>query len=395
MTALAKQQNTNALSRPHASSYFTPEQAATLKNVICPGLSDSELDLVAEVAKQTGLSPFLKQLYVQKRWDNLSNSMRLIITTGIDGYRLSAERTGKYIGQRPYEWCGTDGQWRDIWLSKAPPAAARVTVLKAGCEPFVAVARFDAYAQTVKGGGLNSMWQKMGAEQLAKCAEALALRKAFPQELSGVYTQEEMAQAENPEPVRADVIEPPPRAAQLPVQASQREDSSSGKHAAPKLPTRTAKNYAVKECADKPFTELSDGELSAYLAYYTEKLPSLTQPNHVQAVEATIAAAEMELERRIQEEGQPLDDDNAADPFEEPAPAAEPANDGAPAQMVEYIDPDGVVRQVPADSLEGQLALSLAAKGIDRTDESEPWGLSDGMPTKAKAEKRATRKGAA
>lgn len=236
-------------------------------------------------------------------------------------------------------------------------------------------------------------WSEYPKRMIKMRARSWCLRDGAADILKGLAQGEE---AQDMEPVRASVVAEPPRTA-LPAQSSepQREESSSGKLEAPKLPTRTSKNYAVTALRDKPFTELSDGELTEYLAYYTEKKGSPVfqglHAAHQAAVDATIAAAELELERRIQEEGQPLDNDNAADPFEEPA--AEPA--AALGEMVEYIDPDGVVRQVPADSLEGQLALSLAAKGIDRTDESEPWGLSDGMPTKAKAEKRATRKGAA
>jgi hypothetical protein len=66
-----------------------------------------------------------------------------------------------------------------------------VLVYRKGCaHPFTAIAKFSEY----NAGG--SMWQKMPANQLAKCAEALALRKAFPHQLSGLYTPDEMAQGD-------------------------------------------------------------------------------------------------------------------------------------------------------------------------------------------------------
>jgi hypothetical protein len=61
-------------------------------------------------------------------------------------------------------------------------------------EPCWGVARFDAYAQTNKEGKLSMMWAKMGDVMIAKCAESLGLRKAFPQELAGLYTSDEMGQ---------------------------------------------------------------------------------------------------------------------------------------------------------------------------------------------------------
>ena len=149
--------------------------------------------------QRTGLDPIARQIYAicrKGRWG---------IQISIDGARLIAERSGKYAGQTPVEWTGDGQTWTQVWLDRQPPAAARVGVHRSDFrEPLYAVANFQAYAA----GG--PMWDKMPALMIGKCAEMLALRKAFPQDLSGLYATEEMDQAGQPA-----------QAAQEPKQASQ------------------------------------------------------------------------------------------------------------------------------------------------------------------------------
>ncbi|WP_344094625.1 recombinase RecT, partial [Nocardiopsis composta] len=117
------------------------------------------------------------------------------IQAGIDGLRVIAERTGRYEGRTPIQWCGEDGVWRNVWLDRSrAPVAARCAVYKRGFrEPLEGVAHWAEFVQTRKGGDPTPMWATKGAHMLGKVAEALALRAAFPQDLSGIYTPEETA----------------------------------------------------------------------------------------------------------------------------------------------------------------------------------------------------------
>lgn len=196
------------------------EEAATLARLntvratLAPDLTDNELHLFAMVAVRSGLDPFARQIFAVKR-NSGRGGQKMTIQTGIDGYRSIASRTGEYDGQdepsfgpMPCPACGGPH-----------PESATVRVYRKGVSrPIAATAFWHEYVP-----GEAFMWNKMPRVMIAKVAEALALRKAFPWDPTrqigigaDVYTTEEMAQAESP----AD----PPPSLQARLQARVQED---------------------------------------------------------------------------------------------------------------------------------------------------------------------------
>ena len=192
---------------------FTEAQRSALAQLGIEDAPEGDQMLFFHQAKRTGLDPFAKQIYMLgrrtkvKEWDEKQRKqvekwvMKYTIQTGIDGYRVTGHRLaaqrGDEIEVEDTLWCGESGSWSDVWLDrKNPPLAAKYTVIKNG-KRYSAVAMYDEYVQTVTFDGVtkpNSMWAKMPANQIAKCAEGAAWRKAYPNDFSGIVL-EDTAQA--------------------------------------------------------------------------------------------------------------------------------------------------------------------------------------------------------
>lgn len=177
--------------RPVQILEFSSAQTKLLADTIAKGCDENELRLFLEIAKLKRLDPFSGQIRPVKRWDSEAQANKMVIQTGIDGYRSTASRTGELAGIEDAEFDSEDGD---------NPKWAKVVVYRWSHGekiPYRATARWGEYVQKKRDGNPNSMWLRMPYLMLAKCAEALALRKAFPDELAGVYTDEEMGQADN------------------------------------------------------------------------------------------------------------------------------------------------------------------------------------------------------
>lgn len=156
---------------------FTEDQVKLIKSQIAPKATNDELALFLYQARRTGLDPLARQIYC------IPIGGKMSIQTSIDGFRVVAERSGDYAGQDEPIFVEKDGKLE----------CAKVSVYRFRGEQrylaAVGVAYMSEYKQS------SPMWTKMPHTMLSKCAEALALRKAYPQDLSGIYTGDEMAQA--------------------------------------------------------------------------------------------------------------------------------------------------------------------------------------------------------
>lgn len=277
-----------------------------LRDTYAKGATPQEFELFVSVCNRLRLDPFNRQIYAIKRWDSQLRREVMQPQVSIDGMRLVAERSGKYAGQSAPEWCGADGLWKDVWLANKPPMAARVSVYRSGfVQPVTAIALYSEYVQRNKDGEPTKFWATMPANQLAKCAESLALRKAFPNELSGVYSVDEMGQAETAEPaprtVTATVTQPAPQAP--PAAAKPKSAPPPPPPAAVAKPAqqqmqeqvdgpRFSAAFPIRAWADKPMRIAPIETLADYIAYCEGVLSDNRRATHHKRAAASKAQAE-------------------------------------------------------------------------------------------------------
>lgn len=240
---------------------FTQEESAAMRAEFGKGSTDTQWELFLSECKARNLRPgvhLVFQLRNSKEYDPSVGASVFVkkaywITT-IAALRLIAQRTGEYLGQAEEEYVYLNADGMPTLLSNVPlpdpadktvarePWVVRTKVYRKGFqEPMVGVARFEAYAGTMKGSDnklrLTDMWAKRGSEQLSKCSEALALRKAFPEEMGSLYIAEELKN-ETEEAPPQQVLAPAPSAPVVPkVDQTPAEPTTAPRPNEEKLPT--------------------------------------------------------------------------------------------------------------------------------------------------------------
>lgn len=189
--------------------WWEPKQLAALKSLGIKHATKEDLLVYFHYCQKTRLDPFSKQIYLlerrSKNRDTGQWEYTQTIQVGIDGFRVNAHRAARNQGVRiEYEdtiWFDARGDKHEVWLDReTPPSAAKVTVIKHYTDGttarFPGIAVFESYADYGKDKDgnkyLKAQWGVMPDHMIEKCAEAFALRRAFPNDLGGLYIEEEL-----------------------------------------------------------------------------------------------------------------------------------------------------------------------------------------------------------
>lgn len=181
-----------------AGGKFTAEQVAVIRSTVAAQskpeaqLNNAELCVYLAQAARAKLDPFSRQIYAIKRFDRQSGTFKMSIQTGIDGFRSIAERCGGFAGSDDYVFDTEEG---------AHPNKATCTVHRIVNGLKVSTTRTVRWKEFK---GIGPMWERMSWHMLGKVAEAHALRAAFPNDLSGLFTDDEMGQADRGNATPAD-----------------------------------------------------------------------------------------------------------------------------------------------------------------------------------------------
>lgn len=279
-TSLVKSEQTAIALAPAIG--MSREQLDLVKRTFAKGTSDDEFAIFIHTAQRMQLDIFAKQIYAVMRMDRRVGKPVMSIQVSIDGFRATAARTGELDGQDGPYWCGPDGVWKDVWLSNDFPAAAKVVVYRKGsARGFTGIATWASYVQ-MSGGHPVDMWDRFSDTMIAKCAEALALRKAFPSQLGGVYAPEEMMQASN-DNRPADAIDAKDDAAE-----AEFHDEPEKPPANLKLAFEQAKTIVELEALCRWLDRLSASDLPLATADYDAAMTRLKTPRTLLGVEGAL-----------------------------------------------------------------------------------------------------------
>ncbi len=186
---------TAALAIRPGQEMWSDKQRAALGALGIKNATNADLAVFMHYCQKTGLDPFSKQIYMICRRERRGDQWidKQTIQVGIEGFRVIRDRAAARLGiEVEYEdtiWYDADGGEHKIWLQDGPPAGCTVAILKNG-RRYPGTLRFSEYAQS------GGKWRDAPAHQIEKCAEAFALRRAFPHDLGGVYIEEELPQSE-------------------------------------------------------------------------------------------------------------------------------------------------------------------------------------------------------
>ncbi|HZL95220.1 MAG TPA: phage recombination protein Bet, partial [Vicinamibacterales bacterium] len=181
---------------------LTNAQMSTLRNSLFPGASDQSIAMVVDYCTARGLDPMKKPCHIVPISVKVGDryEWRDVVMPGIYELRTTAMRTGLYVGQEAPVY----GDVREYSVTTAKdspklqaPESVTIKVRRLHRETgtvgeFVGIARFTECVGTNKDGSINARWQRAPFQMLEKCAEAAALRRAFPDELGGEHASEEM-----------------------------------------------------------------------------------------------------------------------------------------------------------------------------------------------------------
>ena len=216
---------------------LTLEQWRVLKDAIWPAAKSNEAILMAiDYCRARGLDPFKRIVHIVPVWDSEKKCLVETVWPGIAELRTTAARTGQYAGKDEPRFGDTvEARFGEVDINF--PEWCQVTVYRLIAGERVAFhgARVyweEAYATKGRSDEPNTMWRKRPRGQLSKCAEAEALREAFPEEIGGDYSVEEMQgqtigiEPPPPRPERSDFTDDPTEPAPVEAEPKKPDDDA-------------------------------------------------------------------------------------------------------------------------------------------------------------------------